>query len=272
MAIRPAQRTVNNLRIKNRYITFTLLLFSSACGATPINHVLPKFTARYAITKYDIKLAEAVYVLRYTRTGYIISQHTRLSGIAALFRNDKINAYSIIDKVNGQLRLQKFSYQQTGKKKNRDENILLSYNKKNNAEITTITGLSRNTPVAINTTGAVWDILSFQVPLMAEVTATKTRYPYMAVINGKLNQYTFNLTNKKKYDFANKSYQLLEMVRNNHEKTRALHIWLAPKLHNLPVVVENYRGGSLNSRMQLESVQFNNSPPLTANTDSNSDE
>ena len=230
--------------------------------------LLPEFIAHYAITKYDIKLAEAIYRLRYTANGYRISQQTRLYGIAALFRNDTVDASSLVDKHNGRLWLKTFTYRQTGREKNRNEDIRLNHT--NNR--TTITGISRSKPVNIHTQGPVWDILSFQIPLMIQARETINQYPYMAVINGELDKYTFNLRNKKQYYFAGKSWQLLEMVRSNKNKTRVLHVWLAPALHNLPVIVENYRDGKLNSRMQLESVQFDNQPVINAKTDDDSDE
>ena len=52
------------------------------------------------------------------------------------------------------------------------------------------------------------------------------------------------------------------MVRIDPHKNRQLHIWLIPELHNIPVIIENYRDGKEHSRMQLESVQFNNESPL----------
>lgn len=249
------------------FLLVTPLTSISVLANTDTHHQLPEFKAKYAITKYDIKLAEAVYVLKYTHSGYEMTQHTSLYGMAALFRDDTVSAKSIVDKAGEQLLLKSFSYRQTGKEKDRDEGLLIKYRKQNNVTTTLITGVSRKKPVSISTQGAVWDILSFQIPLMIEATDTKTRYPYMAVINGELGEYTFILKNKKQYDFAGKTLQLLQMVRSNKEKTRELHIWLAPTLHNLPVIVENYRDGNLHSRMQLESVQFDHEKPIVDDTD-----
>jgi len=225
---------------------------------------LPEFTADYAITKFGIKLADANYRLRHTEHGYHISQHTKLHGIAALFRKDKVDANSTIEMIDGQLRLQSFNYVQTGKEKNRNENLIFSYKKAKEKTSTQITGISRSEPVSIHTNETVWDILSFQIPLMIEANANKKHYPYTAVISGELDEYLFNLNATKTHEFAGKKYTLLELVRTNTENTHALHIWLAPELHNLPVIVENFRNGKLDSRMQLERVQFDKNKSLQA--------
>jgi len=225
---------------------------------------LPEFTADYAITKFGIKLADANYRLRHTEHGYHISQHTKLHGVAALFRKDKVDANSTIEIIDGQLRLQSFNYVQTGKEKNRNENLTFSYKKSKEETSTKITGISRSEPVSIQTNETVWDILSFQIPLMIEANANKKHYPYTAVISGELDEYLFNLNATKTHEFAGKKYTLLELVRTNTANNRALHIWLAPKLHNLPVIVENFRDGKLDSRMQLERVQFDKNKSLQA--------
>ncbi len=249
------------------YIAVLLFFFLPATNgySATLQHSLPEFTAKYAITKYGIKLAEAVYALAYTRNGYKMTQHTRLYGVAALFMNDRVDASSLVENMSGKLLLTEFFYRQTGREKNRDEDIHLSYRKSNNTEISHITGISRGRPVDIKTQGPVWDILSFQIPLMIQADSKKKNYPYTAVINGKLDKYTFRLQNTKTVRFAGTNYQLLEVVRSNKERTRVLHIWLAPKLHNLPVIVENYHDGNLHSRMSLESVQFNHAPQLIKN-------
>jgi len=248
-------------------VLFFFFLPGTNSYAATLKHSLPEFTAKYAITKYGIKLAEAVYALAYTRDGYKMTQHTRLYGVAALFMNDRVDASSLVETISGKLLLTEFIYRQTGRKKNRNEDIHLSYRKSNNTEINHVTGTSRGKPVDIQTRGPVWDILSFQIPLMMEASSKKKNYPYMAVINGKLDKYIFRLQNTKTVSFAGTNYQLLEMVRSNKDKTSVLHIWLAPGLHNLPVIVENYHDGNLYSRMSLESVQFNHASKQKNNID-----
>ncbi len=99
---------------------YTLYLFLAIVFSQNVfaDNALPEFTAKYAIQKFGIKLAEAEYQLRYTDTGYQFTQKTKLHGVASMFRDDSVNVVSLVDNVNGQLLLKKHTYKQTGKETN----------------------------------------------------------------------------------------------------------------------------------------------------------
>jgi len=61
-------------------------------------------------------------------------------------------------------------------------------------------------------------------------------------------------------------------VYSDPNRDRQLHVWLLPALHNIPVFIESYRDGSVNSRAQLESVKFNNDKTLSQHPDDDNDE
>lgn len=230
------------------------LLFSPNIFAA---HALPEFTAKYAIESYGVKLAEATYQLNYTETGYKFTQNTELYGFASMFRDDTVNAVSYVDDANGTLLLKKHSYIQTGKEKNKNEDISIQWDTSNNATAGTITGIVRSKKIQLQVKTPVWEVLSFQLPLMLEANKEKKTYPYHAILQGEVDTYNFALTSQEEIRFADKNYQALHVIRKDPNKDRQLHLWLAPELHNIPVIIENYRDGKKHSRMSLESVQFN---------------
>lgn len=230
------------------------LLFSHNIFAA---HALPEFTAKYAVESFGMKLAEARYQLSYTETGYKFTQNTELYGFASMFRDDTVNAVSYVDDVNGTLLLKKHRYIQTGKEKNKNEDISIQWDTSNGATVGTITGIVRSKKINQQVTTPVWEVLSFQLPLMLEASKEKKIYPYNAIIQGDVDTYNFALTSQEEISFADKSYQALHVVRKDPNKDRQLHLWLVPELHNIPVIIENYRDGKKHSRMRLESVQFN---------------
>lgn len=252
----PSQTNIRQLKVTAIFIT---ALFSNTLFAA---HALPVFSAKYAIQKFDIKLAEAHYQLRHTESGYAFSQNTKLHGVAGMFADDTVTATSLIDKVGDNLLLTKHSYRQTGREKNKDEDINIQWQTYKNTRKGKITGIVRNKEINYKTDSEIWDALSFQIPLMIEAKKNVKEYPYKAILNGEINTYIFVLTSSKYYTFANKEYQLLQMVRTDPDKNRQLHIWLAPELNNLPMIIESYRDGKEHSRMLLESVQFNNDKPI----------
>ncbi len=252
----PTRTNIQQLKIITIFIA---ALFSHSLFAA---HALPEFSAKYAIQKFDIKIAEAHYQLRYTESGYEFSQNTTLHGAAGMFADDTVTATSLIDEVGDNLLLTKHSYKQTGQEKNKDEDINIQWQTYKNTRKGKITGIVRSKEIDYKTNSEIWDALSFQIPLMIEANKDVKEYPYKAILNGEIDTYNFVLTSSKSYTFANKEYQLLQMVRTDPDKNRQLHIWLAPELNNIPIIVEYYRDGKEHSRMQLESLQFNNEKPI----------
>ena len=246
-------------RLKLISIFLSVLLSQNLFAA----RALPEFSARYAIEKFDIKLAEAHYQLRYTESGYEFSQDTKPFGIASMLANDTISATSFIDEVGDNLLLTKHNYRQTGREKNKDEDINILWQTYKNMRKGNITGVVRNKKISLKTNSEVWEALSFQIPLMIEADKNIREYPYKAILKGEIETYNFVLTSTKKISFANKEYQTLHLVRTDPRKNRQLHIWLVPALHNIPVIIEYYRDGKQHSRVQLESVQFNDEKPIT---------
>ncbi|MFV9614585.1 MAG: DUF3108 domain-containing protein [Gammaproteobacteria bacterium] len=253
----PAQANIHSLKL---IILLLTTLFSHNLLA---GHALPEFNARYAVQKYGIKLAEAHYQLAYTDKGYKFTQDTKLSALASMFASDTVSVISYVDEIGDNLLLTKHSYIQTGREKNRDEDINILWNTYKNTLKGKITGVVRSKEIELRTDTEIWDVLSFQIPLMIEANENIKEYPYRAILKGEIDNYTFILTSNKKTVFADKEYKIIQLVRTDPVKNRQLHIWLIPALNNIPVIVENYRDGKIHSRMQLESVSFNNKEPYT---------
>jgi hypothetical protein len=251
--------TKPGLQLLKLITIFLVALFSHNIFA---EQAYPEYKAQYAIQKFGIKLAEAHYQLSHTNTGYKFSQHTDLVGIASMFRNDTVSVESYVDQVGDKLLLQKHSYKQTGEEKNKDEDFSIQWNTANDKTIGKITGIVRSRKISLETDTPIWDVLSFQIPLMIEANKDIKDYLYRALLDGEIDTYNFVLTSSKKITFAGKEYEVLEFVRSDPKKDRQLHIWLAPALHNMPMIVENYRDGKEHSRMQIESLQFKNEKPL----------
>ncbi len=248
--------------MKRKY-TFRLLqlfiilisLFSQRVYAV---QTLPEFTAKYTIEKFNTTMAKATYQLSHTEKGYKFTQHTELVGLTRLFINDTASMVSYVDKVGDNLLLKQHSYTQTGREKNRNEAFNILWGESDNKLNGKITGVVRNNKINLQTDTEIWDVLSFQIPLMIEANKNTKEYPYQAILRGKINDYTFTLKSSEKIIFSGKQYKALQLVRSDPLRNRQLHIWLIPALYNIPVIIENYRDGKEHSRMTLTSVRFNN--------------
>ncbi len=259
-----------------KHIAHLLQLFIIAATLFSFNalakHALPEFSAKYAVQKFSVKLAEAHYQLYYTDKGYKFTQDTKLFGVANMFASDTASAVSYIDEIRSNLLLTKHSYIQTGREKNKDEDINILWNTYKNTLKGKISGVVRGKEIDFKINEEIWDILSFQIPLMIEANENVKEYPYKAIIGGEINDYNFVLTSSKKITFADKEYKAIQLVRSDPNRNRQLHIWLIPALHNIPVIIENYRDGKQHSRMQLESVSFNHEKPYVEQLVDNDDD
>ncbi len=106
---------------------------------------------------------------------------------------------------------------------------------------------------------------------MIEANKNIKEYPYKAILKGKIDTYNFILTSIKKVNYADNDYQALQMIRSDPHRNRQLHIWLIPKLNNIPVLIETYRKGKVHSSVVLESVQFDDKKPLVSHTANDDD-
>ena len=247
-----------NLPLLQLSIILISSLISFNVSAT---HALPEFSARYAVEKFGIKLAEAHYQLYYTETGYKITQNTDLYGIAVYFSNYAVAAASYVDKDGDNLLLREHTYVLSGSEENENEHYDILWQTPKNALNGAVTGEARGQKIDISTNSEVWDLLSFQIPLMAEANRGVKEYVYHAILDGEINTYTFELIDFKKIRFNDTEYDALQMVCKDPDRDRQLHLWLVPALHNIPVLIENYRDGRVRYSGLLESVSFNNEMP-----------
>lgn len=243
------------LQLIRSSVLLILSLFSSSIFAA---HALPEFNARYAVSKFGIKLAEARYQLFYTDTGYKITQNTDLYGIAVYFSNYAVAAYSYVDVKDDHLLLKKHSYILSGSDEDKDEDFDITWDKSEGKLSGSVTGVVRGQDINLTLDTETWDLLSFQIPLMIEANKNVKDYPYNALLIGEVDNYIFEFTETKNVTFSNKQYTALKMVCKDKNRNRQLHVWLLPELYNIPVVIENYRDDRIHFRGKLESVSFNN--------------
>lgn len=249
----------------NKLITLCAVALLLSSQLAVAEHALPEYKAKYSVYYLGIKGAEANYELSYNGNGYRFAQNTHLVGIASLFAKDSVSTYSLIDSIDDKLLLTRHIYIQTGREDNKDEDISITWSTDNGRLDGKVSGVVRSRNISYQVTSPVWEFLSFQVPLMIDATKDRKEYPYDALLKGEIDTYNFVLQSSKMVQYAGKEYQSLQMVRQDPNRDYQLHIWLLPELHNIPVLVENYRDGKIHSSMKLESVTFDDKKTIANN-------
>lgn len=256
------QRTNRTPMKRFTYLTLMLhLLFSvTAHSAIP-----PNYTAIYDVETYSTVVGRSTINLSHDNEKLVYSQVIELVGIAAWFKDDHVSEKSWINKTDDLFLLDKYEYIHSNgdPKKNRD--VLLEGRWSEDRQSSEFNGTALGKKTSIKADGTLWDILSVQLALMNDIADSKESLTYQVISKGALNQYTFDLKGPAKIEVKDKQYHTLKAERVSGNKT--IRLYLAPKLHNIPVLIEKYKNGKLDTRVLLDTVRFNGQVAESSNDD-----
>ena len=251
MAQQRTHRT--RMNIKN-FIAFYL----SICIPTIANSAIPpNYTAHYDVEKYSIVVGRTSISLDQTDEKLHYSQNVKLVGFAALFKNDLVAENSWITKtVDNQFLLEKYQYVHTNSSRNRDVLIKADWSKADDGKMTgVVKGTVSGNPVSVQTQDSTWDNFSFQLALINDVSDRKEKLSYNVISQGRLKKYNFSMLGEKKITLNDKEYDAIKIERIDGK--RKTLIWLAPELHYIPVLIETYKNNDLETKVIIDTAQFN---------------
>lgn len=217
-----------------------------------------EFTANYALEMHGAVLARATYKLEHTDNGVSMTQSTRPSGLVALLRDDKIDVRSDMIVTNGQLLLVNYDYTHTGDEKDRNVSVKINWQPNHKQELVgKATGMYEGRKVDIVIDQPVWDPLSIQVPVMTEAGKKIHPHKYGLFIKGEFKYYLFESHGSEVVKLNGTQISAIKVSGRETERNRAIYMWMAPELNNIPVKIEQWKNDDLKSTVLLESVTFN---------------
>ncbi len=243
------------------YIRYLItIIIVPLCLCTPLlsraDDIPHPFTAQYSLEKFGTTLARATYSLGHTKDGLYMTQSTRPAGLLALFLDDELDVRSDMTIVDGKVLLTRYDYKHTGDDK--DRNVWFDINWKRDSALNgKAKGINKGEKVDIEIHTPVWDPLSIQIPLMMDASKNLKPHQHSLFLKGEFKNYLFENHGKKTIAFNDKEYTAIKIVGRETERDRAMHTWLVPDLHYLPVKIEQWKNGKLNSTVIIESVIFN---------------
>jgi hypothetical protein len=250
-------------------LSLALVLSPAITTASELPH---EFSAVYTLEIYNTVLARATYRLKHTDNGMYMEQSTRPVGLAAMFRDDKIDVRSDMVIDNGQLLLVSYDYKHTGDDKDRDVNFKIKWQVDSKRGMSgKAVGIYEGNEVNLDVKQAVWDPLSIQVPLMLDAGKNLPPHEHGMFLKGEFKYYLFENHGKEDVNFDGNHYTAVKMAGKETQRDRAMYAWLVPELHYLPVKIEQWKNGKLKSTVRLESATFDNSiDSLSENVTDNS--
>ena len=232
-------------------ILFVLVPDSAMTGELP-----REFSANYALQMYGTTLARALYTLEHTENGLAMTQSTRPIGLLSLLRNEKIDVRSDMVFENGKLLLVSYDYRHTGDNKDRDVRFKIDWQNHEQDLVGTATGVYEGRNVNLKIDQPVWDPLSIQVPIMIDAAKKFTPHQHGLFMKGEFRHYLFENHGTETVKFNGRQLDALKIAGREINRDRAMYVWMAPELHNIPIIIEQWKNGELKSTVILESVTF----------------
>ena len=207
------------------------------------------YEANYIVEKYDTQVARLSYRLQHLNKQIIFTTQAEVTGFAALFRNDSAAERSVLMNASPP-RLLSYQYQQNGGKKNRNTRLTVDWQ----GDSGSIQGEYAGAPFTKTVHGAVWDPLSVQLALMRDMATKSPPFRYQVIHHGELKQYAFEQLADDTLEIDEVFYDAVVLQRKNNN--RLTRFWLAKDYQYIPLQIENYKNGELDTRIVLDSLNL----------------
>jgi hypothetical protein len=233
-----------HMLMKQYLFLFFLLLSSSIHAELP-----GSFTAIYALHYDDLRIGVMERRFTHNNDGSgTFESNGKLTGLAALFRKDKITESSRWEINDGQLRPVEYSYVRSGGKKEKNEQYLFDW--KNNR----VTSTTQDGKKELDLTPGLLDKLLYQLAMM-EIRDPDAGLKYDLIDGTTFKTYQFEFKGEENLSTPMGKLKTLKFQRKrpdddpgDNENKRSTILWCAPSLHYLPVRVDNVdRKGHLTS-------------------------
>lgn len=215
-----------------------------------------EFSANYALQMYGTTLARAIYTLEHTENGLAMTQSTRPIGLVALIRDEKIDIRSDMEVKNGEILLVSYDYRHSGDNKDRDVHFKIDWQNHEQDLVGTATGVYEGRNMNFKVEQPVWDPLSIQVPIMIDAAKKLSPHQHGLFMKGEFRHYLFEDHGNETVKFNGKQFNALKIAGRELNRDRVMYVWMVPELHNIPIIIEQWKNGELKSTVILESVTF----------------
>ncbi len=219
----------------------------------------PFFEAEYTIHGKGMQLG--VMERSFQRTedgGYRFASKSHTTGVAAVFRRDKIFETSLwLQKNNGPLSLS-YEYQRIDSRKNRHTHVVFDW------QSGQIQNIAKRRPWKIKAQNGVIDQHLVQLLLMSELRKSKPQLDYLVANKGELQQYTFTSIGNTLLETPLGKLETEAFVYATPNSKRKITLWFATKLKYLPVKIENLDKKGKRTTAKIQQVNWNPGPSISS--------
>ncbi len=199
---------------------------------------LPEFTAQYDVYRSGVKIARLERSFSRQSDGNLLYRsETNVSGLASMFRKDRIIEESVWQYINGKVVPQHYQYLHTGTSKER--NVTIEFDWKKNLIINSVNGAPWRMPAS----EGILDKLVYQYSIMLDMQSGKSTLSYTVADGGTEKIYKFDSLGEETLETSLGILKTIKMKRHRPDSDRESIFWSAPELGYLPVKLENTEDG-----------------------------
>ena len=218
------------------------------------------FKANYNVVKDGLPIAKSRRsLIQLDDSVFVFESETQSVGVAKFFSNAHVYERSHWLISDGQVRPNKYVYQNRNHEKKRNVELLFDWNKN------TITNIINGSPWTMSTVPGVKDKLSYQAQLMLDLekNPTQSAFNYPVADGGRIKSFSLLAQANESLVIGDKTYPTVKIVRKAKGKTTTF--WCAKDLRYLPIKIMQYskNGDSVTATMEdVELLPMR--PPLTS--------
>jgi len=207
---------------------------------------LKPYQATYKLFRKGSELGEGYRELSKTDAGYTIKSRSKISW---LFLSDSRNEVSKFEINDGLLTAKDYHFVRTGTGRDREEVITFS------PEL--IESTYKSNTKQIKPIQYPYDPLLYQLALRQDLINNKVPLSYHLIRKGNETQYTFQREGLEMISTPYGRIEALKIIRTRDKgSSRKTIIWAAPSLNYVVVRMTQYKDGSEQADLQLNSLNF----------------
>jgi Protein of unknown function (DUF3108) len=217
-----------------------------------VDEHIPDFRTSYVIEKAGVGVVRITISLKRGEGRIEYRSKAEPIGMASWFFGDYgINTYSILQQVEDKVIPLQYRSIHLGSEKDRNEHY--RYDWKRNLAYVDYRGEQKTLRIPNGTL----DTFSLQLALMQNADEGPKKIKYSVISRGKLKTYTCTNLGLEAIETPLGRFEAVVLERRpNDEKSTTFTTWHAPRLHYLPVKIENRENGDVVLSLLLEEVQW----------------
>ena len=235
-----------------RHIAGTAILLLATLPAVRADGLtVPPYQAGYSVARNSLTIGAAKFTLAENSDGsYTYQSVTRPAGVAALFFSDVVTETTHFELDDGEPRSLLYSFSQTGGSHEKAETIQFDWTKR--AAYTGEDGKNKVTRLS----NGMSDRFLAQLQLSLDAAAGKSDAEYKVLDHHEVSNYTLQTLPGAKLKTPAGVFDTVLLERKDAAKNRVMDFWLAPKLHYLPVQLQQKETGKATISLVLTSISF----------------